>query len=680
MASESVSTGETLRTNKSTGSSVVVLSSATEAQRAISELSGKYILDRKVSIQTTRKTGGTAHVVEDAIQVEDQSASETVSGSMSKSEMYAKANKMAQTELARQKIEALNLKNRVNIPPPTVAPRSNVQGSLSIQEQQKSAEESQSKLVQLEPLITSRPTVISQTQGPFFMPANRKPAFVIPGLFMDSALLEPSTLPEQSKIQPYTMDLQDKREVNLTAEVESSELESPMTHSQIPAVVNPRATSVLATYAEAQKQPSAVMGMTNESRKRQKATDFIDSPSVRVRRPLGQNEDTSVIIEISEDETNGDTEDENMDIDDDIAMDIDEDNGQHTPPKQRSSIESTSGKSKGIRDLPPLSDFSGRKKISSNTAVVTPPAAQTPSKSREPESLKIKEKEIELMNRRIAELEQRIKAKQTASRAHTPSTPGSPVASPKLTGVSAGSHEKPRSGVVDKETNHAVNDRPEDINLKETAETAEAAGVVETAEISATTNAVTAIKAAEITKASEAAEAADIAEIAKVAEAVRLAELAKAAEAAEAVKMAELARAAEAAEAVKAIEEVRLLAEQQTKTLQLAKADAERLRAAEVAVVEEEKQRLARRAEIESGLPILDAEVERTKRKLELLKKEMSDLSREVQRGIEGRRILMEELNGLTPPPKPPRISQERIHINGSGTHAQEPMEERYGK
>lgn len=677
MASKSVSTRETLHTNKSTGSGVVVLSSATEAQRAVSELSGKYILDRKVSIQITRKTDGTADVVEDVIQVEDQSAAESVSGSMSKSEMHAKA----QTELARQRIEAL--KNHVNIPPPTVANRGNVQDSLSNQQQQKSAEESQSKSVQQETPVTSRPTAISQTQGPFFMPGNRKPPFVIPGLFMDSAPLEPSTLPEQSKIQPNTEDLQDKRQVNLTAEVGSSELESPMTHSQISAVVNPQATSVLATYAEAQKQPSAVMGMTNESRKRQKATDFIDSPSVRVRRPLGQNEDTSVIIEISEDETNRDTEDEHMDIDDDVAMDIDEDNGQHTPPKQRSSIESTSGKPKGIRDLPPLSDFPGRKKISSNAAVVTPPTAQTPSKSREPESLKIKEKEIELMNRRIAELEQRIKAKQTASRAHTPGTPGSPAASPKLTGVSAGYHEKPRSGAVDKETNHAVNDRSEDFNLKEAAEMAEmveAAGVVETAEISATTKAATAFKAAEITKASEAAEAADIAEIAKVAEAVRLAELAKAAEAAEAVKMAELARAAEAAEAITAIEEERLLAEQQTKTLQLAKADAERLRAAEVAVAEEEKQRQARRAEIESGLPILDAEVERTKRKLELLKKEMSDLSREVQRGIEGRRILMEELDGLTPPPKPSRISQERIHINGSGTHAPEPMEERYGK
>lgn len=659
MVSESVSIGETLRANKSTGSGVVVLSSATEAQRAISELSGKHILDSKVSLQLARKTDGPVHAVEVAVQAEDQSAAEIVSGSLSKSEMYSKANKRAQTELARQKIEAL--KNRANIPPPTGVHRSNVQDSLSSQEQQKSGEKSQSKLSQQEPPVASKPLAISQNQVSFFMPANQKPPFVIPGLFMDSSPIEPPTLLEQSKVQPHTEEPQDKLEVNLAAEVGSSEPESPIAHSQTSALVNTQATSVLSTHPEAQKQPYAIVGMTNESRKRQKAADFIDSPSVRVRRPLGQNEETSVIIEISEDETNGDSEDERMEIDDDIAMEIDEDNGQRTPPKQMFSTESANGKSKGIGDLSSLSDFPEKKKIPSDTPVVTPPAAQTPSKTREPESLKIKEKEISLFKRRIAELEQRIKAKQTASRAHSPGTPGSSAASPKLSGVLVGSHEKPRSGMGEKESNCTVKDRLEDCNFKEAAELVEAASVVETVQIAATTEAVAAITIAELAKPPEVAEAAETAETA------------------EAARLAELARAAEAAELVKTIEQERLLAEQQAKTLQLVKADAERLQAAEIAAAEEEKQRQARRAEIESGLPILDAEMERTKEKLELLKKEMDDLSREVEKGIEGRRILMEELNGLTPP-KPPRISQEPVHMNGGGTPAPEPMEERHGK
>lgn len=645
MVSESVSIGETLRTNKPTGSGVVVLSNTTEAQRAISDLSGKHILDCKVSLQLARKTDGTSHAVEVAVQAEDQSIAEIVSGpgSMSKGEMYSKANKRAQTELARQKIEAL--KNRLNVPPPASAHHINAQGSLLGQEQKISAEKSQSTSLQQEPPVASKPIAISQVQGSFFMSANRKPAF-IPGLFMDSAPVEPSTLLEQSKAQPHTEEPQDKTEVNLATEVECSKPESSMSCSQISAVVNPRVTSVLSTYPEGQKQPFAIVGMTNEPRKRQKAADFIDSPSVRVRRPLGQNEETSVIIEISEDEMSVVTEDENMEIDDDIAMDIDEDNGQRTPPKQLFSTENASGKPKGIRDLP-LVDFPGKKKISSNTPVVTPPAAQTPNKNREPESLKIKEKEIEIIKRRIAELEQRKRAKQTASRAHTPGTPGSSAASPKLPGLSVGSHEKPRSGVGDKESNRAVKERSEDRNLKEAADMVKAAGVVETVDTAVAVNTV---------------------------------ELAKAPEAAKVAEIAEHARAAEAAEAVKTVERERLLAEQQAKTIQLAKADTERLQAAEDAAAEEEKQRQARRAEIESGLPVLDAELERTKQKLDSLKKEMDDLSREVQKGIEGRRILMEELNGLIPPPKPPRISEEQNHMNGSGTHASETVAERHGK
>lgn len=643
-----MSIGETPRTNKSTGSGVVVLSNATEAQRAISDLSGKHLLDCKVFLQLARKTDGTSYAVEVAAQAEDQSTAEIVSGpgSMSKSEMYSKANKRAQTELARQKIEAL--KNRVNVPPPSGAHRINVQGSLSGQEQTISAEKSQSTSLQQEPPLVSKPIAISQVQGSFFMSANRKPAF-IPGLFMDSAPVEPSTFLEQSKAQPHTEKPQDKPEVKLATEAECSEPESSMSYSQISAVVNPRVTSVLSTYPEGQKQPFAIVGMTNEPRKRQKAADFIDSPSVRVRRPLGQNEETSVIIEISEDERSGVTEDENMEIDDDIAMDIDEDNGQRTPPKQLFSTETASGKPKGIRDLP-LGDFPGKKKISSNTPIITPPAAQTPNKSREPESLKIKEKEIEIIKRRIAELEQRKRAKQTASRAHTPGTPGSSAASPKLSGLSVGSHEKPRSGVGDKESNRAVKDRSEDRNLKEAADMVEAAGVVETVDTAAAVNTV------ELAKAPEVAKIAEITELARAAE------------------------VAEAAEAVKTVEREQLLAEQQAKTIQLAKADAERLQAAEDAAAEEEKQRQARRAEIESGLPVLDAELERTKQKLDSLKKEMDDLSREVQKGIEGRRILMEELNGLTPPPKPPRISEEQNHVNGSGTHASETVAERHGK
>jgi RNA recognition motif-containing protein len=53
--SESVSIPQNPRTNRPVGYAFVDLSTATEAQRAISELSGQEILNRKVSVQLARK-------------------------------------------------------------------------------------------------------------------------------------------------------------------------------------------------------------------------------------------------------------------------------------------------------------------------------------------------------------------------------------------------------------------------------------------------------------------------------------------------------------------------------------------------------------------------------------------------------------------------------------------------
>lgn len=61
----------------------------------------------------------------------------------------------------------------------------------------------------------------------------------------------------------------------------------------------------------------------------------------------------------------------------------------------------------------------------------------------------------------------------------------------------------------------------------------------------------------------------------------------------------------------------------------------------------EMEQKLKRRKEIESGLPLLDAEVERTQSRLAELQKEARRLEREIQKGIEGRKRLVQELEGL---------------------------------
>lgn len=55
MPSESVSIPKNPRTDRPVGYAFVDLSTPTEAERAISELSGKEVLERKVSVQLARK-------------------------------------------------------------------------------------------------------------------------------------------------------------------------------------------------------------------------------------------------------------------------------------------------------------------------------------------------------------------------------------------------------------------------------------------------------------------------------------------------------------------------------------------------------------------------------------------------------------------------------------------------
>jgi hypothetical protein len=54
-----------------------------------------------------------------------------------------------------------------------------------------------------------------------------------------------------------------------------------------------------------------------------------------------------------------------------------------------------------------------------------------------------------------------------------------------------------------------------------------------------------------------------------------------------------------------------------------------------------------RKAELESGLPILDAEVERTRSKLDQMRREMIRMEEDIRRGLEGRQALVQELEAL---------------------------------
>ena len=625
------------------------LSNAAEAQRAISELSGQFVLDCKISVELARKPQSTVQTSEFANHVDDQSSAEAGLDVTPTIDIHAMANKKAQTELARQKIEAL--KNRGSNTQPSPGNKHNAippdQGIQPL------VEDAQSRASQTESSNPILPLNVPEgiQQGLFYKPVSRESAFNIPGLFMNSVASEKSTLFDLSKAQPPSKDSQTKLVITQGAIPGGTEPQDPSANSQInPAQSSTRsfeAKSITSATPETHAQPTTMGG----PRKRQKAVDFIDSPSSKIKRPLGQNLDTSVIIEVSEDETYGDTENENIDIEDDVAMDIDEGNGQNTPPKRPSNIDSGSVKQKAIRDLPPLSDFPSKKRATPNIAAIPTPTIHTPSRGKEPQILKTKEKEIELMNRRIAELEQRIKAKQSASRAQTPGTPGSSAASPKILGISVVSQEKFRSGVSDEKSIHDSNNQTKLEKLTDVVEPAVTANVAESAETAQHIEGAENVDAIRI--AAEAMEAARVAEV------------------------AEAAKAAELVESAKAIEQERLLTEQRAKALELA--EAERQQAAATAEAKAEEQRQARRAEIESGLPVLDAEMERTKLRLQSLKTQMEDLESEVQKGVEGRRVLMEELMGLSAPPNLSTFSQESINTHSSVDRIPDRIEEQHG-
>ena len=156
-------------------------------------------------------------------------------------------------------------------------------------------------------------------------------------------------------------------------------------------------TDVLKEPSETTKAPELVPVVEGDStetgvgpRKRLKAADFMDSMPNTIHKSLSKGEDPSVVIDISDDD--GDY--------------LDGDTGPK-PPGQTPHASATTISRKETQD----SDF------------VSPPGGNTPGRSQENTKLKMKESKIDAMNRKILELEQRIKTKQAASRAQSPRPP-----------------------------------------------------------------------------------------------------------------------------------------------------------------------------------------------------------------------------------------------------------------
>ncbi|OBU01827.2 hypothetical protein VE01_00549 [Pseudogymnoascus verrucosus] len=157
-------------------------------------------------------------------------------------------------------------------------------------------------------------------------------------------------------------------------------------------------------------QSTSIIQNTN-LRKRPVASDFDSNAPTNTtyKRPFGHNRhDQRLVIDVSEEES--DNESAEMEIDDQVADILARDIQVANPLRP------------GLRDLPPLSDFPPKKSFAAPSSTLsTPPSHQAPQRtSTRPEDLKKKEFEIQEMRRKIAEAEQRKKAKLVASGSQTP--------------------------------------------------------------------------------------------------------------------------------------------------------------------------------------------------------------------------------------------------------------------
>ena len=637
-----------------------------------SDLDGKTSLRRAANTQKDLKAEGAAATPDVFAESSNQTAKQSLSTGLADTE----SEKNVQTDLALQKIKLLKHQDGISQRGPQVS--NNEQPSFT--NQHFSPEELPSNVLDLQnrvgtvhqrpdswegPLHLPQSLTTTRTNAPLRIgqssncgPTSRTPSFTIPGLFMVSAPLVSTASNNASTTQSSTaalhIDLQEQAGLSpLGAAVQDDQ--SPSHSIMVPVFARSGETSDVIMSEESTSLAMPSIEMPSETRKRKRAVDFIESPAVKIKRPLGQNEDTSVIIEISEDEATDESDEDHLD------MNIE----QGPVVTHINATEANADKKKLPRDLPPLSDFPTRKKPATMSAFGTPPAIQTPGKGKEQEDLKFKEEQIQLMNRKIAELEQRRKAKQTTSRAQTPGTPGHHRSTPNrdMTPVEITEQQKTTTDI--ERSIDAANEQ-----LRSQTITLLASKTVE----NSMQERIFADKQATDRRIAEAAEANRQNELlkeqherdrkqAEAAEAVRQEQIhmqqqekEKYRELAEAVEiakqqqlvLAQQAKDHELAKAAEAALKERLLAEQRVREETLLKAETERVQAEEAATAAEVEQRRRRRVEIESGLPILDAEVARTRQNLQVLRQEIENLEAEVQKGVEGRRVLLAELDGLT--------------------------------
>ena len=354
----------------------------------------------------------------------------------------AESNKKAATELARKKME--DLKNSTSVRGGVLRFINNTRTTPPDLHLPFSHNPTVSSAAELSGATDSG--AMSQALSPSaFLPSSSSQAvFSIPGLFMSqsSSTMSPTqSMPQNSESEGRTVF----KASSLPTSHAPSVTQSSATVLAQPAVA-PIPTSTLGSVTpEKLTNLASELTVANRPRKRLKAADFIDYSAPSANKVRRTDQETQVIIEVSEDDADDETEvGEAVNEMDAMGSSIEA----IDPAFFKSSA--VSDRLNAGRSLPPSIEYPARPKAALTSSATASPSQQTSPTGKERQGLRTKEQEIKKIHLKIAELEQRIKAKQAASRAQSPGTPSKVTLLPKISATPS-LKTTPRDRVEDSE-------------------------------------------------------------------------------------------------------------------------------------------------------------------------------------------------------------------------------------
>ena len=368
------------------------------------------------------------------------SASSFLSKTATGLSVAAEAKRREQTELARRKIE--ELKKRSKEPKETRAPPVQVPTLPSSQESssmQKSSTEVPSNPTPPTFPKSHSPHNISQHS---YFPLHNG-TFAIPGLFMSGSRSEPGGVSNKvppTKVHDVSRDLHDLDHMISEASIASASAVKPAPTKPDAAPESNEASIASASAVKpAPTEPDAAPESTeppadgdedlgkksmdetepskpvNNPRKRPTAADFIEPVPAKIRRSHSGQTSRSVIIEVSDDDSEGSDDEDNQ---------MKSNSNRRSISAQEQDVDKPRSESSEHPTTRPQSAWGGSNGISDRSNVVPTRAGM---QKKDSDEYRTKREEIEAMQRKIAEMEKRRKAKQATILAIAQESLGRPL-------------------------------------------------------------------------------------------------------------------------------------------------------------------------------------------------------------------------------------------------------------